>query len=478
MNDVRVRRKYLQILSFAILICIAQTAQAVDSGCWFGRGSGPITATDDAHFNSAVLDRYFKIYYPANDPFFQDADRNDFPDVLEKQIPTLLRSRHFIQTVLGWPLPATRNETGIQQLDVYFITAGKRFSGAVYQEKKLQLILNKNILMRSDFPSLWIHQLAHAAQLMYRPEGEYWFYEATAGWMEGQFQNYSDATNQAQRYRLEHPEIPLTDDDPVNALGSSKLIELLARPVKDVIRQTWEQWSYTRDSSVMEVLKNVLTLNHLPSLDSYLQNYFLMFPSSTFAEFNEEEFQIAPFSAALVRSEPSADSGGIKLEFIPSTDAAYSTSTLVFTKSEKSGTLAMKLGLTGNSSIVIPFAAMDHFRYLIVNGSSDELRGNLYQEYDSSIPGSLEYFRVSPEENGVLIEWKTTQENGVAFWNLYRVQEGQKQRLNDFPIPASIESREGIHYIFFDSASSAFYSLEAITSDGFASPLGSSESPQ
>jgi hypothetical protein len=476
MNDVLVRRTYVQIAAIAILICIAATAQAVDSGCWFARGPNPLR--DDSNLKNVVVDRYFKIYYVADDPFFQDADRNDMPDILERQIPTLLRSRHFMQTVLGWPLPVTRTETGIQQLDVYFITANKKFSGSVYQEKQLQVVLNKNVLMRADFASFWIHQFAHATELMYRPAGEYWFYEATAGWMEGQFQSYSFLTNQAQRNRFDHPEIPLTDDDPAFALGSSKFIELLARPTKDVIRQTWEQWSYTRDGQVMEVLENVLRLNHLPSLDSYLQNYFLMFPKSAFADRSDDEFQIQPYAAALVRGESSADSGGIKLEFVPSTTGAYSTSTLFFTKGEKSGTLAMKLGLTGNSSIVIPFAGMDHYRYVIANGSSTELRGNLHEEYDSAIPGSLEYFKVSPEEEGVLIEWKTARENGVAFWNLYRVQDGQKQRLNDFPIPASIESTEGIHYIFFDSESSAFYSLEAITSEGFASPLGNSDSSQ
>ncbi|MCI0611580.1 hypothetical protein L0244_01180 [bacterium] len=478
MNDVQIRRKYLQILTVAILVCIAGAAQAVDSGCWFGRENSPVSVPDDFHFNSVVVDRYFKIYYIAGDPFFQDADRNDLPDILERQIPTLLRSRHFMQTVLGWPLPATRTETGIQQLDVYFLGGSKKFTGAVFQDQKLQVVLNKNLLVRADFPSFWIHQFAHAAELMYRPAGEYWFYEATAGWMEGQFQTYSFLTNQAQRNRFEHPEISLTDDDPAFALGSSKFIELLARPVKDVIRQTWEQWSYTRDGKVMEVLENVLSLNHLPSLDSYLQNYFLMFPPSAYADRGDDDFQIQPFAAALVRGEGSADSGGIKLEFIPTTTGAYSTSTIFFTKGEKSGTLAMKLGLTGNSSIVIPFAGMDQFRYVIVNGSSNELRGILHEEYDSAIPGTLEYFKVNPEEKGVSIEWKTTRENGVAFWNLYRVHDGQKQRLNDFPIPASIESSEGVHYIFFDSESSVFYSLEAITSDGFASPLGSSDSSQ
>jgi hypothetical protein len=478
MNDVRIRRTYLQIITFAILVCIAGLAQAVDSGCWFGRAESPVTTPDDSIFKSVDVDRYFKIYYSADDPFFQDADRNDLPDILEKQIPTLLRSRHFIQTVLGWPLPATRTETGIQQLDVYFLATGKKFSGSVFQDKKLEIVLNKNLLARADFASFWIHQFAHAAELMYRPSGEYWFYEATAGWMEGQFQNYSFLTNQAQRNRFEHPEISLTDDDPAFALGSSKFIELLGRPVKDVIRQTWEQYSYTRDGKVMEVLQNVLSLNHLPSLDSYLQNYYLMFPASTFADRNDDEFQIQPFAAALVRGKSTVDSGGIKLEFIPSTTGEYSTSTIFFTKGEKSGTLAMKLGLTGNSSIVIPFAGMDQYRYVIVNGSSTELHGDLHEEYDSAIPGSLEYFKVSPEDKGVSIEWKTTRENGVAFWNLYRVQDGQKQRLNDFPIPASIESSEGVHYIFFDSESSAFYSLEAITSDGFASPLGGSDSSQ
>jgi hypothetical protein len=132
MNDVQVRRTYLQILTFAILICIAGMAQAVDSGCWFAREGSPITAPNDSNYNSVDVDRYFKIFYIADDPFFQDADRNDVPDILEKQIPTLLRSRHFIQTVLGWPLPATRTETGIQQLDVYFVSTGKKFSGSVF----------------------------------------------------------------------------------------------------------------------------------------------------------------------------------------------------------------------------------------------------------------------------------------------------------------------------------------------------------
>ena len=125
---------------------------------------------------------------------------------------------------------------------------------------------------------------------------------------------------------------------------------------------------------------------------------------------------------------------------------------------------------------MIPFGGLDHFRFVLVNGSSEVLRGELRKDNDASIPGSLEYFKVVPEENGMLIEWKTARENGVAFWNIYRVSNGQKEKLNVFPIPASIQSNEGIHYMFYDSSSSSFYSLEAITSEGFPSPLGNSES--
>ncbi|HSE42343.1 MAG TPA: hypothetical protein VLH08_16375, partial [Acidobacteriota bacterium] len=444
---------------------------------WFGRGANPI-APDSDEFRSFVADQYFKFYYPSRDPAFHDTDRNDIPDILEPSLSVFSRSRHFIQTVLGWPLPSSRLQTGSPQLDVYFIAAGKRFSGSVYMENSLHIVLNKSILSSTDFQSLWIHQFAHAAELSYKPSGEYWFYEATAGWMEGQFQKYASSTSRAQRQRFERPEVSLTDDDPVNALGASRFIELLARPAKDVIRQTWEQWSYSRDAKVMEVLGNVLTLNHLPSLNSQLQNYFLTFPKSSFKRADEAEYEVQPYAAALLRGDGDDDSGGMKLQFLPSTQSNYSTSTMFFPKGEKSGILSMKLALEGPSSIMIPFAGLDYFRYVLVNGSAELLRGELRKENDSSIPGSLEYFKVVPEEKGVLIEWKTARENGVAFWNLYRVRDGQKEKLNAFPIPASIQSEEGIHYIFYDSSSSSFYSLEAITSEGFPSPLGNSEPSQ
>ncbi|HSP06315.1 MAG TPA: hypothetical protein VLR94_04015, partial [Acidobacteriota bacterium] len=98
--------------------------------------------------------------------------------------------------------------------------------------------------------------------------------------------------------------------------------------------------------------------------------------------------------------------------------------------------------------------------------------------YDAEIPGVLEYFRVNNEDGGVQIEWKTSREDGVAFWNLYRVEGGKKELLNDFPIPAAIQSREGIHYMYVDSSDAAFYSLEAITSEGCTSPLATAEMPQ
>ena len=467
--------KTIAILALIFAICPGSSAESLDSGCWFGRGANPI-APDSAEFRSFTADQYFKIHFPAHDSSFHDADRNGIPDALEAQIQLFSKSRHFVQTVLGWPLPSSRIQTGAPQLDVYFISAGKKFSGAVYKENSLHIVFNKSVLSRPDFAAILIHQFAHAAELSYKSSGDYWFYEATAGWMEGQFQNYSTATLRAQQRRFEHPEIPLTDDDPSSALGSSRFLELIARPARDVIRQTWEQLSYTRDGRAMEVLENVLNLNHLPSLASYLQNYYLMFPKSSFKESKEGEYEVQPYSASLVDGDSDADSGGVILRFLPFTESTYSTSIMFFPKGEKSGILSMKLGLNGSSSTMIPFGGLDHFRFVLVNGSSDVLRGELRKDNDASIPGSLEYFKVVPEENGVLIEWKTARENGVAFWNIYRVGDGQKEKLNVFPIPASIQSDEGIHYMFYDSSSSSFYSLEAITSEGFPSPLGNSES--
>jgi hypothetical protein len=469
------RVKTFAFLSMILVICLSAPAESLDSGCLFGRGASPI-APDSQEFRSFTADSYFKIHYPAENSSFRDDDRNGIPDALQPQLHLFARSRHFFQTVLGWPLPSTRIQTGVPpQLDVYFISTGKKFSGAAYKEN-IHIVLNKSVLSRPDFAAIWVHQLAHAAELAYKSSGEYWFYEATAGWIEGQFQNYSAATLRAQRQRFERPEIPLTDSDPTNALGSSRFLELLARPAKDVIRQTWEQWSYTRDGKVMEVMENVLELNHLPSLASHMQNYYLMFPKSSFKEAEEGEYEVQPYSAALVHGHSDAESGGVILRFVPFTVSSYSTSTMFFPKGEKSGILSIKHALNGPSSTMIPFGGLDHFRFVLVNGSSDVLRGELRKDNDASIPGSLEYFKVVPEENGVLIEWKTARENGVAFWNLYRVRDGQKEKLNSFPIPASIQSNEGIHYIFYDSSSSSFYSLEAITSEGFPSPLGTSES--
>src|SRR4026209_1732922 len=54
---------------------------------------------------SVLLDQYFRIYYSPGDPFFQDTDRNDIPDVLDRQIGVIQRSRYFLQTELGWDLP-------------------------------------------------------------------------------------------------------------------------------------------------------------------------------------------------------------------------------------------------------------------------------------------------------------------------------------------------------------------------------------
>jgi hypothetical protein len=166
------------------------------------------------------------------------------------------------------------------------------------------------------------------------------------------------------------------------------------------------------------------------------------------------------------------------LGFVPQSGQQYATNILYYNQGEKSGILSMKKGGSAPTSIILPYSGMERYRLIVVNSSARQLRGTIKRKFDASIPGIIEYFHVNPDQGGVQIEWKTAKENGVAFWNLYRVQRGTRERLNQFPIPASIQSDEGIHYIFLDSSAGAIYSLEAITSEGFASPLANAEAPR
>jgi hypothetical protein len=250
---------------------------------------------------------------------------------------------------------------------------------------------------------------------------------------------------------------------------------MVARPVRDVIRQAWQQWSYSQDSRADEVLSAVLALNHLPNLESYMQNYFLLHTPGHATGADPQEFTVAPLSALVLHGFPDRASGGVRLSFTPDGDERYATAVLYFTPGEKGGTLAMKKGQSGPSAALIPYAGMEHYRLVIVNPEATWLKGTVMAEFDSTIPGVVDYFRVNSAEDGVQIEWKTSRENGVAFWNLYRMSGGRRELLNDFPIPAAIHSSEGLNYLYLDSSDSSFYSLEAITSEGFASPLASAE---
>jgi hypothetical protein len=451
----------------------------LEQGCWFLRDNdqGYPKLEFPADLQPVLVDRYFEIYYSPSDPLFSDSDKNEMPDILEKNKVILERSHHFIQTELGWKLPASRTEVGKPNLTVYFIPAGRKFVGTTLRDGELRLVFNKNVLSSPDFPAIWIHQLAHAAEVQYKTIGEYWFYEATAGWMEGQFESYSASTLRAQLARLSRPEISLTDNSPRYALGASRLLDVLAHPVRDVIRQTWEQWAYSSEESLLDILAKVLKINHLADLDSYVQNYFLLASANGKIRDVQNQIELRPFSAAVLEGFPDQNLGGIQLSFSPENAQEFAVSLIVYRSGDKSGTLAMRKGLSESTSFLVPFTGMDRYRFIVVNSSGSSFRGTLERNFDLTIPGVLEYFRVSPDEAGVQIEWKTIKENGVAFWNLYRVQGEQKERLNEFPIPASIQSDEGVHYLFLDSSAGAIYSLEAITSEGFASPFANAETP-
>jgi len=466
-------------LAFCVFLFAAAVAAEEIPACWFGREAEAKTAkfTIPQGMESTMVDSYFRIFYWPGDPSFQRLDRDGFPAVLAKKRAILERSRHFLQTELGWRLPATRLEINRPVLFVYFVPASKDFLGTTQGEKSPYLVFNTNVLESSEFASYWIHQLAHASEMQYRSSGDYWFFEATAGWMESQFGKPSAVAQKAVQLRLARPDVSLTDSTPAYALGASRFLDLLSRPYKDVIRQIWERWSYSREEKLTDILESILAVNHLPNMESYLHNLFLLSTPSPEPVQDGHEVWIKPFAAAVFEGRAAQSSGGARLSFFPG-PGVYSSSVLFYAAGEKSGTLAIKRGLSESWSIQIPFAGLDHYRLLLVNASANDFRGILHESFDPSIPAVLEYFRVNPGAGGMQLEWKTSRENGVAFWNLYRLHGGKKERLNLFPIPASVQSDEGLHYLYFDTPGAAFYSLEALTAEGLPGMLAGADSPR
>ncbi|PWT93959.1 MAG: hypothetical protein C5B54_00965 [Acidobacteria bacterium] len=463
-------RRFLLILTLISLSSIAQAA--TDNGCWFLRMNDPRAPKIvlPAQTKSVVIENYFHIFYSAGD--LASAD------LVARQQETFSRSKHLLQTEMGWRLPVSRKQANEPELDIYFIAAPKRFTGTVTNDKDLAIILNKDSLASNEFAALWMHQLAHAAELQYKAAGDYWFYEATAGWMEGLISPASSRTIAARQLIQDHPEFSLTNSQPVAALGASRFVEMLSRPYRDLVRQIWDQWSFDSTDTLIEVVSKTLELNHLPDFDSYLQNYFLGAHSQSELRNNSLNVALLPFSAAVLRGTSDQANGGAHVSFTPDTTLPYAAGLLFYTRGEGSGSAVLKKGLSQQWSVLVPYNGLEHFDVVVVNTSPQILRGKIQRDYDSAIPGVLEYFRVNPGDSGVQIEWKTSREDGVAFWNLYRLDHGTRQLLNDFPIPASINSEQGVHYLYLDSSDGAFYSLEAITADGLASPFASAEAPK
>lgn len=467
-----------KIPGFFVAVLLASALAAAGepqapSACWFLRDANRQAPVPSA-LKSVKIDNFFRVFYPGSESRFQDSDRNGIPDILDKNSDVFARSRYLLQTILAWRVPATRIEMGKPELNVYFLPLPSDFAGTVRSDRELRILLNQSVLDSREFPATWIHFLTHAVELQYRTSGDYWFFEATAGWMEGQFDGYSRATVTAHLFRFNRPRIPIKDATPLSALGASRFVDSLSRPHKDVIRQIWDQWSYAGDEDLIKIIQKVLVLNHLPGFSSYLQNYFLQ-ATPTIRLLRDMTDVVIPSYAALVfRGIPEQHQGGAFLQFTPVGSRSYSANVLYYDQ-EKTGTLAMKMGTTEPWSIRLPYAGMESFSLVIVNTSSVELRGRIRMSFDGTIPAVLEYFKASPQQDGISVEWKTNRENGVAFWNLYRSQNGRRIRVNDFPIPATIDSDQGIHYLFLDSSAGALYWLEAITEQGLPSELAITE---
>jgi hypothetical protein len=221
---------------------------------------------------------------------------------------------------------------------------------------------------------------------------------------------------------------------------------------------------------MMDILDRVLRLNHLPSRDSYVLNYFLRAPLGSLISGNAINVVLQPYSAAVLQGGPDgASGGGARITFQPQgAHGAYSASLIYYGSGEKEGILSIKESLRDSWSVIVPYAGLGRYRVVLVNSSDQVIRGTVLKRFDAGIPAVVEYFRANPEdEGGVQLEWKTTRENGVAFWNLYRISNGARERLNALPIPASIDSPTGLSYMFVDYTAGAFYSLEAITGEGF-----------
>jgi hypothetical protein len=466
------------LLSFAFIVPMAH-AEAGENSCWFLRDSEQNTPQINfpSDIRSVLIDNYFRIFYSAADKRFSAVDESGLPLILARKKNLFERAHHFLQIELGWKLPVSHVEVGHPELYVYLVQAPQEFQATVLRRPETTIVFNNNVLSAQDLPAILIHEFAHAAELQYKTAGDYWFFEATAGWMEGQFDVYSARTQRAINERLAHPGVSIIDSSPRFALGSARFLDFLARPYRDIIRQIWERWSTANQETLPQIIQDALSVNHLPDFASYLQNYFLL--SNEDGNYDDGALiTLHPYSATVIEGAPSQAEGGLHLLFTPSGSANYSASLLFYGIQQKQGTLAMRSGLNEPWSIAVPFAGLDHYKAVIVNPSSAELHGSIHRVLDNTIPAVLEYFRVSPGDGGMQIEWKTSKENGVAFWNLYSIRNGQKQLLNDFPIPASIQSDEGIHYLYFDTSAGALYSLEAITSDGFRSPLAGAEKPE
>ncbi len=449
------------ILLFLFLFISA--GEAADTGCFFLRENSQLSQIKPNAALLPVRSGDFLIY--AMDP-----------ESILRHRKILERSRHFLETELGWKFPATRRELNQPVLEIHVVSGPREFTATVRPGPVI--FLNETVTASPDFAAIWIHQLAHAAQMAYRHQGEYWFYEATAGWMETQFGSISRQTKLAQAIRLKRPDVSINHNDPVLALGVSRFLEILSNPYRDVVRQVWEQWKYSQNESVLDVFRRVLALNHLPALESYLLNYYLRSVSERPWYLCTTDLVLSPYSAAVFEGKPNRKTGGMHVSFQPAGAVAYSGWLVHYSDSENEGTVAIKQNARDPWQLRVPCVGMSRFKLVIVNPSPGELRGSVQQSFDSTIPAVLEYFHATPGEAGVQLEWKTAKENGVAFWNLYRIQQGTREKMNSFPIPASIDSTTGVYYMYVDSANGAFYSLEAITSEGFPGSAATTELSQ
>ena len=228
----------------------------------------------------------------------------------------------------------------------------------------------------------------------------------------------------------------------------------------------------------MEILDRVLQLNHLPGLKSYVLNYFLRAPFGGLLLNHTTDIVIQPYSAAIFSGESRSRRYGWSSSDVPTvkTGASPDSASLIYYGDEgKEVIIAIKESLQGPWSVTVPYPGMSGYRMLFVNASGQPVRGTFREDL---IPRSLlcwNIFEQQPRKKGACC-WSGRPHRKMESLSGTFTESGNgaKEHLNALPLPASVDSpTKAFILVFIDHTQGTAYSLEALTAEGFPSPVAS-----